>query len=127
MGVIDKSAILAAQDIKTEDVDTPEWGGSVRVRELSAADLLGFWDSCRDAEGELIRDRVQPALLARAVVGEDGAPLFTDNDVSGLMSKSAAVVGRLFVVAKKLNGIGQEAVEIAKNSDAAPSGASSSA
>ena len=43
------------------------------------------------------------------------------------MAKSAVAVGRLFVAAKKLNGIGQEAEEIAKNSDAAPSGDSPSA
>ena len=127
MGLIDKDAILAAQDIKSEDVEVPEWGGSVRVRELSAADLLGFWDACRDGEGELVRERVQPALLARAVVGEDGAPLFTDADVGELMRKSARIIGRVSDAAQKLNGIGQEAEEIAKNSGAAPSGASPSA
>ena len=126
MGLIDRSAILAAQDLKTEDVDMPEWGGSVRVREFSATALLRFWDACRDAEGELLRDRVQPALLARTVVGEDNEPMFNDADIGLLMTKSAAAVGRLFLVAKRLNGIGEAAEDIAKNSDAAPSGASPS-
>jgi hypothetical protein len=126
MGLIDKAAILAAQDIQTKDVEMPEWGGSVRVRELSATDILGFWDACRDAEGDVVRERVQPALLVRAIVGADGTALFSDADISGLMAKSAAAVTRLFIAAKKLNGIGQEEA-IAKNSDAAPSGASPSA
>ena len=125
MGLITKDAILAAQDIKSEDVEVAEWGGSVRVRELCAADLLGFWDACRDVDGKLMHVRIQPALLARAVVGDDGAPLFTDADVCDLMKKSARIIGRVFEVAQKLNGIGQEE-EIAKNSGAAPSGASPS-
>lgn len=127
MGVIGKDAILAAQDIKTEDIDVPEWGGSVRVRVLSAADVLGFWDACRDAQGNLVRDRVQPALLVRALVGEDGQPLFADADIGQLMAKSAAAITRVFEAAQRLNGLGGEAEEITKNSGAAPSGASSSA
>jgi hypothetical protein len=127
MGLIDKAAIFAAQDLKSEDVEVGEWGGSVRVRELSAADLLGFWDACRDAEGKLVPLNVQPELLLRAVVGADGTPLFTVADVSELMKKSARNIGRLFEVAQKLNGIGHEAEDIAKNSDAAPSGVSPSA
>ena len=126
MGLIDKAGILAAQDIHTEDVAVPEWGGSVRVRELSAADLVGFWDACRDADGKLVPDRVQPALLLRAVVGDDGAPLFTAADVDDLMRKSARNIGLLFEAAQKVNGIGQDAEVIAKNSEAAPSGASPS-
>ena len=127
MGTLDKTAILAAQDIKTEDVPVPEWGGSVRVCTLSAGDLLGFWDACRDEAGALRRDRVQPELLLRAIVGADGTPLFTGADVCDLMAKSAAAVGRLFEAAQRLNGLGGEAEEAAKNSGAAPSGASLSA
>ncbi len=32
MTLISKTAILAAQDLQTEDVEVPEWGGAVRVR-----------------------------------------------------------------------------------------------
>lgn len=126
MGLIGKDDILAAQDIKTEDVDVPEWGGAVRVRVLSAADLLGFWEACRDEKGELVRSRVQPALLVRAVVGEDGAPIFSEENIGALMAKSATAIGRIFSCARRLNGIGQED-EATKNSAAAPSGDSRSA
>ncbi len=130
MGLISKDAILAAQDIQTEDIAMPEWSDNVntcvRVRELSAADILGFWDACRDTEGELVRERVQPALLMRAIVGADGTALFTEADIGALMAKSATAIGRLFVAAKRLNGIGQEETT-AKNSDAALSGALPSA
>ena len=32
MNLLSKTAILAAQDLQTEDVEVPEWGGAVRVR-----------------------------------------------------------------------------------------------
>lgn len=35
MTILTKQAILTAQDLKTEDVAVPEWGGEVRVRTLN--------------------------------------------------------------------------------------------
>ena len=122
MGLIDKATILAAKDIKTEDVLVSEWSGSVRVRELSAGEVVGFWEACRDAEGKLMPSRVQPELLVRAVVGEDDNPLFTPADISKLMEKSSRNINLIFEAAQRLNGIGDEAEEIAKNSGAVQSG-----
>ncbi len=113
--MLDKNAILSAQDIKTETVAVPEWNGSVGVRTLSATDLLSFWDSCRDAAGELVRDRVQPALLARTLVGDDGARIFNDEDIGALMAKSAGAVAKLFEAAQRLNGLGGAAEDATKN------------
>ena len=124
MGLITKAEIVAAVDLNFEDVDMPEWGGAVRVSELSAADVLSFWDACRGPGGELLPDSVQPALLVRSIVNEKGAPLFSADTVNELMGKSAAAIGRLFGVAKRLNGIGQH--DAAKNSEAVLSGDSPS-
>jgi hypothetical protein len=35
MTLLSKSAILCANDLQTEDVDVPEWGGAVRVRSFT--------------------------------------------------------------------------------------------
>ena len=35
MTLLSKTAILAAQDLQTEDVEVPEWGGAVRVRSFT--------------------------------------------------------------------------------------------
>ena len=35
MTLLSKSAILCANDLQTEDVDVPEWGGTVRVRSFT--------------------------------------------------------------------------------------------
>jgi hypothetical protein len=36
MTLLSKTAILCANDLQTEDVDVPEWGGAVRVRSFIA-------------------------------------------------------------------------------------------
>ena len=35
MALLTRDEILAADDIKTEDVEVPEWGGDVRVSVMS--------------------------------------------------------------------------------------------
>lgn len=127
MSPLNKAAILAAPGLATEDVEMPEWGGCVRVSELSAMDLLEYWGACRDDNGELIRSRVMSALLSRSVIDDGGAPLFSDSDISQLMAKSAPAVNRLFDVAQRLSGIGRYGEDAEKNSVAAPSGALPSA
>jgi hypothetical protein len=119
--MLDKNTILASNDIQTEDVNVPEWGGVVRVRSLSGAEMLEFWDACRDAEGKLIVKKLQSALLVKAIVGEDGQQLFDAADMSALMAKNAAAITRVFEVAQRLNGIGTTAAS-SKNSDAVLNG-----
>ena len=43
---LSREVVLAAQDLKTEDVEVPEWGGTLLVRELTVSEFehLGFLD-----------------------------------------------------------------------------------
>ena len=54
MTLLSKTAILAAQDLQTEDVEVPEWGGAVRVRSLTGRERDAFEASMIRGEG---RDR----------------------------------------------------------------------
>ena len=66
-------------------------------------------------------------LVARAVVDDDGNPLFNELDIGVLGQKSAAALERVFDVAAELSGLGLDAVDVAAgNSEAAPSGGSGS-
>jgi hypothetical protein len=106
MGLIDKDSILAANDLKSIDVEVPEWGGSVRVKEMTAAEVVDFWEECRDDAGKIVAARIQPALLRRALVNEAGERMFDAETVAGLMKKSMVVISRLFAEAQKVNGMG---------------------
>ncbi len=118
--MLDKNAILAANDLKTQDVEVTEWGGTVRVRTMSGREREQFMVAV--SEGEAIVDpnqrigELMRRLLVTTLVGEDGQRLFTDEDVDALADKSAEVLQRLFTVAQSLNGFGIKATDdIAKN------------
>ena len=125
MGLIDKLAIAAAEDLKSIEVEVPEWGGFVRLKEMSGSRVQQFWESCRDDKGQIIRTVVQPNLLKCSLVDAQDLPLFNDDDISVLMGKNAAVLMRLFDAAQKLNGMGAPEAAV-KNSEAATTGGSPS-
>lgn len=111
-----RDEILKADDIKTEKVEVPEWGGDVFIRTMSGAERDDF-------EGSLIRGKktnlanIRAKLCALVVVDAEGKKLFSEKDVSALGRKSAKALDRVFTATQKLNGISPEDVEdMVKNS-----------
>lgn len=92
--VLTAADILAAQDRKRDLVEVPEWGGSVYVQEISAA----------DAE-RLSEEKVgMVAFCAMCMVDKDGSPLFTDDQVADLSEKSTKAFRRVMAAVTALNG-----------------------
>ena len=113
MNILTKEAILAADDLPREIVPVPEWGGDVYVRTMNGTDRDAFEASLIGKEGRL--ENVRARLVSLAVCDESGSRLFGDADVAALGAKSAKALDRVFAVAQRLNGIGAEQVEQAKN------------
>ena len=131
MSLLTKAAILAAADLKTEDVDVPEWGGSVRVRSFTGRERDAFEAGMVRGDG---KDRkvdltnMRARLVGLTVIDETGQRLFSDEEIDLLGAKSGAALDRVFAVAQKLNGLSSDDVEeLAKNSSGAPSADSTSA
>lgn len=130
MTLLGRDAILSASDATTEDVDVPEWGGTVRVRGLSGTERDQFESSMLVKRGKhrdvsLVNARAK--LVSLAVIDENGERVFSDSDVVALGHKSAAALTRVYEVASRLSGLSDEDVdELEGNSGAAPSGASTS-
>ena len=131
MTLLSKTAILAAQDLQTEDVEVPEWGGAVRVRSFTGRERDAFEASMVRGDG---RDRkvdltnMRARLVGLTVIDETGQRLFTDDEVDLLGAKSGAALDRVFAVAQKLNGLsGADVEELSKNSSGVPSAVSTSA
>lgn len=112
--VLTRDEILAAQDIRMETVEVPEWGGAVIVRSLTAAERDAF-DLAATVEqnGRRVVNfaQLRARLVAMAVVDEQGKRLFSDADVEALAAKSGAAVGRVYDVAQRLAGLGAEDIE----------------
>jgi hypothetical protein len=130
MALLSKEAILQADDLPTEDVDVPEWHGTVRVRALSGKERDAFEASLQQQRGkDYVRNtaNVRAKLVAKCLVGEDGERLFSENEVNALGAKSAAGLDRVFEVAAKLSRLSEEDIdELGKSSGSDQSEDSSS-
>ena len=113
MALLDRAAILAADDIKTEDVPVPEWGGTVRIRSLTGSERDQYDAEAYRAQqvgGEPLVDfRVR--RVAKALIGPDGKRLFSDADLAALGAKNGAVIDRLDDVVARLAGLTPQAVQ----------------
>jgi hypothetical protein len=131
MSLLTKEEILQAEDLPTEDVEVPEWGGTVRVRTLKGYERDKFEESITDQQGKttrVIAEHLRAKLVALSVVDEDGTRLFDEQDVRRLSGKSAKALDRVFAVAQRLSGISNDDVEeLVKNSSDGPSASSGSA
>ncbi|MGW9242577.1 hypothetical protein ACWGRL_28205 [[Kitasatospora] papulosa] len=132
MALLSKEQITAADDRKWEDVEVPEWGGTVRVLGMSGTERNAYQSSLvvLGSNGNVQRMNMTDQLAklcAKSMVGEDFERLFTDAEVKELGAKNGAVLERIGSVAQRLSGLRKEDVEAkAGNSEAALSGASTS-
>jgi len=120
--MLDKNMILAASDVVKELVDVPEWGGSVYVRSITAAERGQIEAAAaRFKEGKGKDDSFARLFTLRfaamAICDENGARLFADADIEKLAQKNAAVISRLAEIAQRLSGFGKKDMEeLEKNS-----------
>lgn len=119
--LLSKDAILAAEDLKTEVVEVPEWGGAVTVRSMTGVDRDAFESSINRIEKDAntgqdkqVRDleNFRARLCAATMVNAKGLLLFPNpEDVVKLGKKNSRALDRVMKVAQRLNGIGAEDVE----------------
>ncbi|MFH9957309.1 hypothetical protein ACH4OX_24290 [Streptomyces roseolus] len=132
MALLTAEQIGAASDRKFEDVEVPEWGGTVRIQSMSGTDrnshqaeTLVIGPNGRPKEVNL-RDQYA-RILARCIVDEQGRRLFvTDKQIAALGAKDAGVLERLAKVAKQVSGLTEGAAEDAAGKSATTAGGSSS-
>lgn len=120
-----KEAILAANDLKQEIINVPEWGGDVIIRTMTGEERDAF-------DSEMIRDdkrsfkNIRARFLSLIICDDKGARLFDDKEISVLGKKSAAALDRLFTAGQKLNRLSNDDIEeLAGNSDPGPDASSS--
>src|SRR5262249_4971199 len=109
-----KDAILAAEDLVTEEVQVPEWGGTVLVRGLTGRERDEFEASMMvHRGGQMVADvrNSRAKLVAKCVVGDDGKRLFADEDAAALGEKSGAALARVFDVVARLSGLSEDDVK----------------
>ena len=76
MTLLSKTAILCANDLQTEDVEVPEWGGAVRVRSFTGRERDAFEASMVRGEG---KDRKVDLTNMRARLASVGGHCTVDS------------------------------------------------
>jgi hypothetical protein len=114
--ILSRDEILAANDLPTEEVPTPEWfpDGAVLVRALTAAEWIEVGRSSMSATNG---DR-EPAMLdlmlripAMCIVDAQGRRLFSDADLEALGRKNPLPLKRIMDVVQRLSDLDQQAAK----------------
>lgn len=118
MALLSKAQILQAEDLPFEDVDVPEWGGTVRVRSMTGKERDAYEESCvvfRQKGRKTVTERnlsnARAKLLARCIIDETGNLLFGEPEIQALGMKSARALDRVYEVATQINGMSAEDME----------------
>ncbi len=115
MAYLTKDQIFAADDRKTEDVDVPEWGGTVKLRSLTGAERDKFEASLQERKGAKVKDNManfRARLIGLCAVDPAGNKLFTNTqEIILLGNTSAAPLQRLVDKCNELNGFSEEDIE----------------
>jgi len=130
MALLTREQILGANDIKTETIAVPEWGGDVLVRGLTGAQRDRFEADSLEGKGKAQHvnlQNIRARLVARCIVDESGARIFQDSDVKALGAKSAQALNRVFEAAQKLSGLTDDDIdELTENLEQTPGDSSAS-
>lgn len=111
--ILSKQQILAADDLKREIVQVPEWGGEVIVASMQGCDRDAYEAECamlRGNRAELMAN-FRAKLVARCLVDEQGERQFSDDEIVALGKKSALALSRVFDAAQILNGLREKDIE----------------
>ena len=131
MTLLNFDDIVASQDKEYEDVEVPEWGGTVRIATMSGEDRDRWELSMMQADDTSERgfklnfdaySRVR--LVAMCLVDDNFNRIFvTKEQIERLSQKSGKVMDLLYDVAQRVNGITDEDIDdLEKNSVSAQNG-----
>ena len=103
--ILNKDAILNSDDLPTEVLNVPEWGGTVTIKAWSGSDLsriLGFVD----------KPSFYIDVAAASIVDDKGERIFSSpQDVQALSKKNGQAIKTIASAALDLNGLSASAAE----------------
>ena len=105
MSYLTIAQIAAADDLQVQDVEVPEWGGTVKVKGMSAGERLQLAAIVQDEKMNALQGIAHFALLHGVV-----EPKITEENLDMFLSKSSKAIDRIVEVFNKLSGSNEEAV-----------------
>lgn len=126
--VLTGDEILNADDRRPEEVPVPEWSGHkiVLVAAMAGEDRDRLEQEVAVTKGRII-ENVRAKVCARSIVDRDLNLVFDDSSIEALGQKNALALDRVFEVARRLSGLGEDVLkDMEKNSEQTPGDASAS-
>lgn len=114
MALLTRDAILDVDDRAYEEVDCPEWGGTVRLRSITGAQRDAYEQSLIEQRGNNRKMNLRNArakLIVLCAVDQDGHQMFGEDDVNRLSRKNAKPLDRLFDACRRLCGLSDDDVD----------------
>ncbi len=99
-----RDQILNSNDIPKELVKVKEWNISIEVRGMTGAERTRILDLAQDEKGMNLQMVYPEIVISTAFDAETGEKIFTPEDRTALLSKSANALDSLATVGMRLSG-----------------------
>lgn len=103
-----REQILNATDMRTAEVDVPEWGGTVMVRAMTGLERDAFEESITGKNKVSIRAKLASMAICDP---ETKAFIFTAADIEALGQRNFAALNRVCDAASNLSALTPEDME----------------
>lgn len=110
MTILNREAILGANDLKKELVKVPEWGGEVYISMMTGASRDAWEQSLIASKGANL-ENIRARLVSFTAVDENGKRIFSNDDAELLGQKSSNALERCAKVAQKINRLSENDLE----------------
>jgi hypothetical protein len=117
VALLKRNQILDADDMKTEIVPVPEWGGEVCIKMLTGKERDAFEASTitlnKKGQNERNVVNLRARLLVQVIIDpeDNNLPLFNSADIVSLGNKSSVALDRVWAAAQKLNSVTEDDVQ----------------
>jgi len=128
MALLTRNQILEAKDIKTKDIEVKEWGGTIRIKQLSAKEYNDITmnmvyirkmaakqlsrkngdENLEEAINESAIKNQKILLIIKSVVDENMKPVFTEADMELLYQKNTNVIDKIIAEIEEFNSVSTE-------------------
>lgn len=99
-----RDQILNSNDIPKELVKVKEWNLEIEVRGMTGAERTRILDLAQDEKGMNLQMVYPEIVISTAFDSETGEKIFTPEDRTALLSKSANALDSLATVGMRLSG-----------------------
>lgn len=110
-----RDAIFKPREFRRERIAVPGWGGAVYIKQLTAERVEWWQDEVAKQETAKVPKSFRCLFIVECVCTAEGKRLFTEGtDVARLAEEPNSVIEFLWKECKRVNGMGEKAVEDAE-------------